>query len=221
MGPGGGGRQQFREQGEIVADVFQDVHEEDEPGLVDQRAEVRGGPPLEEMDLGKAGAGPVDGLGRGVDADAAVLVGQAADIAAGPAADVDDRHVLRRGHDGRGQPPHDAPPPDEPPMALFDVGVELELLGLHDYQILDFQLEVDAQAVVDLAADQVDQSQHVLAGALGLGDDEIGVPIADHRAADAGPLQAGLLDQLAGAGAAGILEDAAGALVAHRLRRPS
>ena len=51
----------------------------------------------------------------------------------------------------------------------------------------------------------------------GLGDDEVGVPIADFRLADARALQPGLFDQHAGAHAARVLENAAGALMAQRL----
>ena len=56
MGSRLGRRQEFRKEGEVVADVLQHVHEQDEPGLAEQGAEVRRGPPLEKMDLGEAGA---------------------------------------------------------------------------------------------------------------------------------------------------------------------
>ena len=50
-----------------------------------------------------------------------------------------------------------------------------------------------------------------------VGDDEVGVPVAHFGLAIAGILQSGLVDQHAGAHAARVLEDAAGALVSQRL----
>ena len=48
-------------------------------------------------------------------------------------------------------------------------------------------------------------------------DDEIRVPIADFRAADARSLQSSLIDQHSGADAARVFEDAPGALMRQRL----
>ena len=50
---------------------------------------------------------------------------------------------------------------------------------------LQLQLELNAHAITHLAAHQFDQAEHVLAGAFRLGDNEIGMPLADHRTADA------------------------------------
>ena len=52
-----------------------------------------------------------------------------------------------------------------------------------------------------------------------LGDDEVGVPLADRGAADPQPLEAGGVDQPAGVVAGRVAEDAARVLVGERLGR--
>src|SRR5688500_14180322 len=64
---------------------------------------------------------------------------------------------------------------------------------------LHFALEQDLVLVVHLLADQLDEPQHVVGRAPGVGDDEVRVLRADLRAADAEALQPRLVDQRAGA----------------------
>src|SRR3990172_6604498 len=86
--------------------------------------------------------------------------------------------------------------------------------GELDHYSPDFQLQFQRhpKSLVHLAADDFDQPEHVVGGTLGLGDDEIGVPIVDHGPADAGALESGRFDQLAGRGSPGVSEHAAGTL---------
>src|SRR5438270_11654459 len=84
---------------------------------------------------------------------------------------------------------------------------------------LNLRFQFNSQSLRDSAADQLDESQDVARGRIGVGDDEVGVPVAHFGAADTRALEPRLIDQHPGADAAGILENAAGALVAERLTR--
>ena len=64
-------------------------------------------------------------------------------------------------------------------MTLLDLGVKLEIARFAWATRPRFPSSRSiTQAIADLAADQVDQAEHVLTGGFRLGDDEIGVPAA-------------------------------------------
>ena len=89
---------------------------------------------MNEADLREPDAGQTNGLGRRVDADALILLGQAGQIGSRAAADVDNRGLGRRGQDGADDRRQDLPSRHEPPMSLFDLGMELELGGVHGFR---------------------------------------------------------------------------------------
>src|SRR5580700_419767 len=85
---------------------------------------------------------------------------------------------------------------------------------------LHFAFEQDLIAVEYFFADHLHERQNILSRAARVRDDEVGVLLADFRATDAAALEAGLIDQRAGAEAARILENASGILGVQRLRVP-
>ncbi len=86
---------------------------------------------MNEANLWKAVLCQPDRVGRGVDADTMVTIGQARQICAGAAAHVDDGRILIGRKNGLDQRSQNLPPSDKPPMAVFDLGVQLELFRLH------------------------------------------------------------------------------------------
>src|SRR5262245_3709072 len=70
-------------------------------------------------------------------------------------------------------------------------------------------LQVEVKAVLDAALDQVDEPQDVASAGAGLGDEPVGVAVADLDIADLGADQGRLLDQGGRVEAGGVLEDPA------------
>src|SRR5262249_52918267 len=85
----------------------------------------------------------------------------------------------------------------------------------------DLRLQLDAEALLNAAADQVEEAEHVAGRGPGVDDDAAGVALADLGAADARLGQAGLLDQGGGVQPARVLEQPAGGLEAERLAGPA
>src|SRR5262245_25642456 len=82
-----------------------------------------------------------------------------------------------------------------------------------------FHLQIHGKAFLHLAANEVNEPQHVAAAGARMNENEIGVALADFRAADLGFREARLLDQAAGAEPARVLKDASSGLETERLRR--
>src|SRR5207245_9995248 len=81
----------------------------------------------------------------------------------------------------------------------------------------DAQLQLGAEALPNLAANQLNEAEDVAGAGAGMGDNVAGVPLAHLRAADARLSQAGLVDEDGGALAPRILEHAHRRLEAQRL----
>src|SRR5882757_2708615 len=84
---------------------------------------------------------------------------------------------------------------------------------------LEFVLQLDRQSFADPSAEVVDQAEDVVTRPLFIDDDVIVVPVGDFGAADFRTLEAGLLDQIAGAQPLRIFEDQAGRLMVERYLR--
>jgi len=76
---------------------------------------------------------------------------------------------------------------------------------------------VDSELFGDFGADEVDETDDVAGFGSWVSDDEVSVTFGDFGTTDASPFQAGLFDELSGALAAWVFEDAAGGLGAERL----
>ena len=83
----------------------------------------------------------------------------------------------------------------------------------------DFQFEFDAEPPRHFVPNQIDQGDDVMACGPFMGDDEIGVLLADFGGAHLGPFESCLLDQCRGARPTQVLENAASRQIGHRLAR--
>ena len=128
--PGSPAAYQFGEHRPVVGDVLQHVGQQEQTGLGRQLAKIVGRSAGDELYLRESPLGQLHRFGRRVDADAPISAGQRGDIAAGAAADVDNGSLGRRRQKFCHEPQQNSPPPDKPPVSVFDVGVELELFGL-------------------------------------------------------------------------------------------
>ena len=75
---------------------------------------------------------------------------------------------------------------------------------------MNLKFQLVTELLPDALANSIDELEHVGGLGAGMGDDEVGVPIGDFGAAEARPLETGLIDQGACRDVGrGVLEDAA------------
>ena len=124
-------RQQRRDQGKIVRNMLDDIVEQDDICRAFGRAKIGRCPPAGKLHAGKPLPGEVDAGSGSIDAMAVIIGGQGGDVGAGPAANID--HSPSGG--GRchccEQLADDRAAADEPPVGLFDRGMQVELIVVH------------------------------------------------------------------------------------------
>ena len=105
VGPRGRRGEELGEEREIIGDVLEDVHQQDEAGLPHHAAQVAGRAAADEPASREAGTRQLDRLARRVDAHARVIRRHRGDVGTRAAADVDDQRTSRGGRTCRDQAP--------------------------------------------------------------------------------------------------------------------